>query len=340
VLAGGRWNFFMDSFGWMRTQRGVNPWDVTGLEWVGVSPWVFLPAAAVVATLIGLWRTPRDRQSEWRTRAVGALAILWLIFASWDFVGSGALLYWPFYASWLAPWSFIALGAVVGTAPATLRAEALTLAVGAGALAASLAWPQAVRLSSPGFIPFAVTVAMIVAAVLVRSAVVSRTVLAGTLVCLHGWITTTSFYAPAADRADAFRAIDRAVGIMEQYIGDTQPRFLLTPPGRLGHYVQGLTSVYLWGYTIVTDRYPTVTAEQAARIPPGATVIVISETDDAASGFDEVFAPHGLSGVVRGSNSVETVHGPLYLTFLEATARPASDAAQAEGVRPPMPALP
>jgi hypothetical protein len=324
VLAGGRWNYFMDSFGWMRTQRGVNPWDVTGLEWVGVSPWVFLPAAALVAALIAWWRMPRDQSSGWRTRAVGAFTILCLIFASWDFVGSGALLYWPFYASWLAPWSFIALGAVMGTAPATLRAEALTLAVGASALAASLAWPQAVRLSSPGVIPFAVTVAMIVAAVLVRSAAVSRAVLAGALVCLHGWITTTNFYAPAADRADAFRAIDRAVGIMEQYIGATQPRFLLTPPTRLGHYVQGLTSVYLWGYTIASDRYPEVTPDQAARITPGTVVIVIAERKGAADGFDEVFAPYGLTGILKGGDVVETEHGPLYLTFLEARARPVS----------------
>jgi hypothetical protein len=159
---------------------------------------------------------------------------------------------------------------------------------------------------------------------LASSVFASRLMIAVAIACLHGWITTTNFYVPASDRADAFRAIDRAVGVMEYYITGTQPRFLLAPPRRLGHYIQGLTSVYLWGYTIVADGYPKVTADQAARISPGTTVVVIAEEDGIAATFDEVFAPHGLSGLVRGSERVETVHGPIYLTFLEARARPVS----------------
>jgi len=64
-----------------------------------------------------------------------------------------------------------------------------------------------------------------------------------------------------------------------------------------------------------------VTAEQAALIEPGAVVVVIAEQADAAGRFDEVFAPFGLRGVQRGAERVETVLGPLYLTFFEAKAR-------------------
>ena len=113
------------------------------------------------------------------------------------------------------------------------------------------------------------------------------------------------------------RAIDR-------YLSVSQPRFLLASPANLAQYVQGLTSVYLWGYTIASDRYPTVTAAQAKLIVPGTTVVVIAEYADAAASFDDVFAPFGLRGVRKGLERIDTVNGPLYLTFLEARARSGS----------------
>ena len=158
------------------------------------------------------------------------------------------------------------------------------------------------------------------------------------LACIHGWLSLTTFYTPADDRADGFRAIDRGIQIMERYVTADQPRFLLAPPRKLGHYVQGLTSVYLWGYTIASDSFPKVTPQQAARIEPGTTVVVIAEDRDAAATFDEVFAPYGLSGQVQGAERIDTRHGPLYLTFMEAGVRhPTNDdrPASQSGPQPP-----
>jgi hypothetical protein len=324
VATGGDWDFFLNSFRWMRSQRGINPWDVPGLSWVAASPWVFLPPATLVGALLVWLRSRQDRLSAGQIRAIGSLGLLVTVFVIFDFVGSGALLYWPFYASWLIPFSFIAIGAVLVPPARDFRTEAATLLVAMVVIGASLAWPQFTRLPLFGFRSFALTVVLVGVAALARSAVASRMAVAAAIACLHGWLTLTNAYMPTRDRADAFRAVDRAVGVMEYFVTDSQPRFLLTPPRKLGHYVQALTSVYLWGYTIASDRYPAVTANQAARIVPGATVVVIAEEDGAASGFDEVFAPYGLAGVVKGSERVETVHGPLYLTFLQAKSRSAS----------------
>jgi hypothetical protein len=170
----------------------------------------------------------------------------------------------------------------------------------------------------------AATIALVVAGAVSRHAVASRAGIVAALVCVHGWLPLTNVYLPGGDRAEAFRAIDRGVRIIERYAPREQPKFLLTPPKKLGHFVQGLTSVYLWGYTIASDRFPAVTPAQAALITPGILVIVISEEPDAAAPFDQVFAPYRLRGVRRGSERIDTARGPIYLTFVEAAALPAA----------------
>jgi hypothetical protein len=271
VTTGGDWDFFMNSFRWMRSQGSANPWDVPGLSWIAVSPWVFLPAATLVGSLLVWLRSRPDPLTAGQIRAVSALGLLVLVFVMWDFVGSGALLYWPFYASWLIPWTFIAIGAVLLPSSKRAPTEAAAFLVAAVAIAISLGWPQYTRFLALGFRSLALTVGLVGIAALARSALWSRLMAAAAIICLHGWLTLTTYYMPSGDRADAFRAIDQAVGVMEHYITDSQPRFLLAPPHQLGHYVQGLTSVYLWAYTIVADRYPAITADQAKRIVPGTT---------------------------------------------------------------------
>src|SRR4030095_11723478 len=112
---------------------------------------------------------------------------------------------------------------------------------------------------------------------------------------------------------DSFEVITRGIGIVDRYVGESPPRFLLAPLPKLGHYVTGLTSVYLWGYSIVTDKFPTVTPEQAGRVPPGSRVVVIAEQENAAASFDQVFASYGVNGHLMGHERLLTAQGPIYL---------------------------
>jgi hypothetical protein len=128
------------------------------------------------------------------------------------------------------------------------------------------------------------------------------------------------------DRADGFDVINCGVRIIERYVTVDRPRFLLAPPRKLGHYVRGLTSVYLWGYTIAADRFPNVTPKQAAEISPGLMVIVIAEDENVAAEFDNVFLRYGFRGELKGVERLDTRHGPLYMTFLEAKTLPAKPA--------------
>jgi hypothetical protein len=206
--------------------------------------------------------------------------------------------------------------------PAVARTgvDAAILLVGTLALGGSLAWRPDGGIPGFGFVGLMTTVGLIVIAVLSRNAAAGRVVILTSLVLLNCWVPMSNLYAPRPDRADAFRAIDRGVRIIERYAPVIQPRFLLTPPGRLDKYIQGLTSVYLWGYTIASSDFPGLTPAQAATISPGVMVIVISERPDAAEPFDRVFAPYHLQGVHKGAERLDTALGPIYLTFLEARA--------------------
>jgi hypothetical protein len=212
-------------------------------------------------------------------------------------------------------------------APAAERARSdlLILFLGVAAMAASIMWQSGSPLPLGGFAGFAVTIGVTVFAAVVRPVVVSRLAIVVALVCLHGWLRATPEYGRSPDKVDGFQVIDRGIGVIDRYLTEEQPRFLLAPPQKLGHYVQGLTSVYLWGYSIATDRFPLIAPEQAKKIVPGTRVVVFSEQENAAAPFDDVFAPYGVRGRVMGSERLMTEHGPLYLTFLESIERASAD---------------
>jgi hypothetical protein len=319
MMTGGTWDFFMQSVRWLQTYRFQNPWDVEGLSWVGQSPWLFLPLATLVAAVID-WFRRRNEITDGQIRAVASLGLIIGIFALWDFVGTGSVLYWPFYASWLIPWTFLVIGSVLIAAVARTGVDAAILVVSTLALGGSLAWPPDGGIPGFGFIGLMTTVGLMVVAVLLRNAAGGQVLCLISVVLLNRWVPMSNLYPPRQDRADAFGAIDRGVRIIERYAPVAQPRFLLTPPGRLDKYIQGLTSVYLWGYTIASSDFPGLTPAQAATISPGAMVIVISERPDGAEPFDRVFAPYHLQGVHKGAERLDTALGPIYLTFLEARA--------------------
>lgn len=319
-LAGGRWAFFMASVTWLAANASYSS-GVTGVAWLPTAPWVFLPLSTVIAAAVVWFRSRRHLRTE-QVRSIAALFLSSAAFALWDFVGPGALLYWPFYVSWLAPSTFLVAGTVLIPSAPRPRADIVILAAIALLLGVSMTVFPSAQLPGFGLRALGVTLFLVLMAALAAHATASRLAFAASIASLNVWISMTGFYYPGTHRADAFGAIDRGVSLVDRYVGSQRrPKFLLASPTKLALYVRGLTSVYLFGYTIVSEQFPRVTAEQAALIEPGAVVVVIAEQADAAGRFDEVFAPFGLRGVQRGAERVETVLGPLYLTFFEAKAR-------------------
>ena len=319
VVIGAEWDFFMASFRWMRSQGLMtNPFQPPEPSLISSAPWVFLPAATAVGILVML--LSRRHRTAWtaaQARAVAAFASAGVLFIAWDYVGPGAVLYWPFYNSWLLPWCFVVIGAVLVPRSRGSRSEMVVALLCACAILGSLVSPERVRIALSPAAALAAVAAMFALAAVVRRTAVGLALVAVAIVGLHGWLSTSAWYSRVDDRADAFRAIDEGVRAIERHVSTQEPRFLLTREGPLAHYIQGLTSVYLWGYTIASQDFLAITPQEAARIAPGRIAIVVDERRETGGRFDHVFAPYGLRARVLGTTRVETRHGPLYLTFLE-----------------------
>jgi hypothetical protein len=317
---GGSWLFFIPSLSYA-TQTS-NPWDVAGVNWMLSAPWLFLPAALAAAAML-VYAT-RGRQlwaDQLQTRAVAAFALTLLIFVVFDYAGPGALLAAPFYASWLLPSAFVMIGVLVhddSSRPWPRHALAFVPLV---LLGASVARPSWFALPWQAAAPIA-AIALILTGAVARSRLIPTLTIACALACVQGAMPATYHADPT--RVDAFHAIDKGVSIIERY-RTSRPAFLLDVEGPLARYSRGLTSVYLWGYTIVGPEFPRITEQQAALVEPGMTVVIISNRQSTGSRFDEVFEPYGMAGAVLGRARIDTSRGALYLTVLRAMSAPETE---------------
>jgi hypothetical protein len=321
---GGRFLFFVPSFVWMWASMGTNPWNQKGFQWVYEVPWSLMPAATALAcAAVCLRHERRAALDDGRVRALAAFGFIFGLFLVWDFVGSAAVLYWPFYASWLHPTAFIALGAaVIGTARRS-GVDRLVLAGAVAALAVSLARPDLVPIlfKAEGI---AAVLAVMAAAGSVPGRAAAAVLGAAVIVHLNVWASATGFFSPHEPRLDVFQAVDGAVRQIEHHSPSNRPpRFLYDAKDpKLGLHYNAIAGVYLWGYSIVSSRYPAVNAEEAKLIPAGTLATIMSGEAYDAAVADRALAPHGLRVDIVAMEQVQTANGPLHLTFVRTLDRP------------------
>jgi hypothetical protein len=140
------------------------------------------------------------------------------------------------------------------------------------------------------------------------------------LTAVNGWLSPAS--PPDIDRAEVFRAVDDAVGRVEQHVSPSQPRFLAARGTPFGPYFNSAAAVYLWGYSVVTWEYPTLTASDAGRIPDGTVATIMSDNAEEGARFNRLATPLGLRGEVLAIEQVPTARGTFYLTFIRTHAIP------------------
>lgn len=313
---GGRRLFFMPSINWLLHNSSTNPWDVPGAAWVLSRPWSLTPFACALAAAVAVLRAGARR------RPIDGAQVRWLLafgsafasFAILEFVWHGAVLYYDYYASWLLPATFGALVAVV----VRTAGPRLPLGVALGAAAALLVaavWRESVTWVFGWASGAVLVLAALASAGLAHRAMLSAALVTAGLVFVNAWLAPST--PPAVDRAEAFRVVDQAVRHVDARMNGRQaPRFVTTAKAPLGAFFNATAAVYLWGYSIVTWDYPTFTATNAASVPPGTLITIMSDQDGELQRFNNVAAPHGLRGELIGVERIETSITPLYLTFL------------------------
>lgn len=323
VMNGAPWAFFMPSLTWQARMGTENPWEVPGVAWMARAPWLFL-TAGVLLTVAIVAATPsrRARLDEQRLRAVAALTSTVVIFLIWDYVGFGAMLSVPFYASWLVPFSVIALSAAVfGTTDVTRAGTVVSIAIGVALIAVAASAPEP---PGPAWARLAVLAALASGAALVGSGALSIALAGLFAVALQTSLAADWYFSPRANRADIFNAVNRGVLAADRHIGDsTRLLFLLEQNVGLRPYFDSLASVYLHGYVVITDKYPSLAEKPKYQITPGSLVVIASGREERER-LQEVFASHGVVGRIRGEERIPTKAGMLHLTFVRAVAQPPS----------------
>jgi hypothetical protein len=322
VATGGQWMFFVPSVTWLASMGTTNPWDRPGLAWMMDAPWVFLPIATMLcAAVVAISR--HQVLDEARLRAVGALVATLLIFAGWDFIGPGATLFWPFYASWLVPGSMIVLASVcLGTLRMGRRSLVLATLVGT-VLLWTAARPDIARLPLTFGLSVALVLGLATVAAAVRSPSTSLALLGLMLAHLNAWVATTDFYRPLPNRADAFRAVNQGLAISDRYVDNhVRPLLVLERNPAMSAYFNSFASTFLFGYVVVSDTYPEPAARPAQPITSGAVVIILSTQAHENLRLAPYFAAHGMAGDVIGHERITTAVGFFDLTFVRAAALP------------------
>lgn len=90
---------------------GPNPWIAHGWAWLRKASWLGIPGAATVASVAYLFRGTLKLR-DFRTFFVLQFLVTAFGMAAWQIIGSTGL-YWYFYASYLIPSMFLAIGCLM-----------------------------------------------------------------------------------------------------------------------------------------------------------------------------------------------------------------------------------
>jgi hypothetical protein len=289
----GNFPFYMPSVYYVLAHAGQpNPWKLPIAQWIGQAEWLIVPGVAAVSALIAFAnRRFRGSLAGPASGAACLLALLLMIFCEW--LGIPVLQY-PYYASYLIPTAFLAIGALLaGPLERISHSGALTLAIATLLLATIPLWGHNQYLSQlrSGTWPILPLLlgAVFAACALMTAKTASWVMTAALAACLVTSASTDSAFAGRHARRDSFARIADAAAAVDAVRGD---QFIWFWYGKSDPYFSefhALHSIYLWGYTMLGAEFPVIHPE--APIIDGALVVVPSSDGDPLSPAREALAP-------------------------------------------------
>ncbi len=266
--------------------HSVNPWQKPVGEWIRNALWLLLPAAAVLLLAISLASKKHHRPAGRSLRVLyaGQLCLAIVILTLMELKGS-PVLQLPYYASYLIPFLFLAIGAELVRVPQfperTFRIVVLFL------LAAlsfpwwgwtDRLWP---RLHTPDWAIWAALLLVCAGATLMRSGASGLTVLVCAVI-FYSNLHSVGFsgQSPGIARR-SFERIAASIDQIEQVRqarAASAIRFWYDAKEPSGREIYSLNATYLWGYTMVTSDFPEFRKDL---VPPGSLVVVASSRPDA-----------------------------------------------------------
>jgi len=319
-LDGNFWFYAPSIDAFRHLSSAPNPWHVGGLAWLEQAYWLGIPAASTVACIAHLVRSLHGKTLKWGD--YGTFFILQYLASVafmivWDRVG-GVGLQMNFYASYLLPSMFLAIGSILAVPADRWSTHAWwPVVVGCTMVFAGALWLHGAPLTQPLRGKwFGALVACAAAALLSRVLFPRRwhTVLyalAGLM--LYQWGYAAYLKSPY-DGKSTQRVLEGANTVWP-YMQKGTGRFWYDITEPHGFEFNGINAIYLWGYTYVSLKFPSL--DEVRPIESGETIVVMSGSDQALDRANEALRQRHLKGTLAETHKIQAGGVAYDLSVLE-----------------------
>jgi len=299
----------------------VNPYRLPFRAWRDQATWLVLPCLVVSGCIVFL-RTVWNSRSDCKTRFLMLFQFIFLISAAM-FVSfqmkNGAVLQYTYYVSFLIPAMFLAIGAQLAPTIERLSSQQFALAV-CSALAILLL-PRVVP-ASLGLASFLSSHApwLVASLALMGTAVLffggtRKTALMLSLACLALALVNVAAGDLRGRDARMFGPGFQAIAKSFQAVRSVEPSvkvlfwYRLDEP--MGSFYRSVASTYLWGYSVVNERFPSLEkGPDLLQIPRANMPLVILTNDqDAFPRAETALRQFGLGAQLIAERRIE--EGPV-----------------------------
>ncbi|MBZ5583536.1 MAG: hypothetical protein LAQ30_15275 [Acidobacteriia bacterium] len=276
---------------------------------LSTAPWIGIPISVAVACVIYLIRAAYRKTLAWGDQRsffifqyLGAcLVMVWL---EWS---TGALLKFDYYASYLLPFMFLALGCLLAPAANDWPVKAYwCVAVGSGvAFAASIRMAgggvgDKLQSAGVGWLIVIATIGLVAVIVAPRKWLFIVPALSGL------WIYQTAYVGlqePAGPYREIFQRAQKATELVWPYMKRGPVEFWYDIKESRGLEFSLLNSVYLSAYSMLGSNFPDV--DNRAGLQPGRVVAVLSGENGTVEKLDRALKPDALRAAVIAERKVD-----------------------------------
>jgi hypothetical protein len=322
-----------------RAAAAAGPWAPRDSSWVRRATWLVLPGVAaaggvIVGAEIMAARIRRENPSQ--RDVFAAFSILQLLvvaglFAVLEIVGFWPL-YYPYYASYLLPFVFIAIAAILARAivPAPAPRSWTMLAFAAGFMLAPFApgVARALPACAPGCdlagavgaMAAVAAIALVTAGVIGSGPIIASAVAALAILNIAVADRHVFSFPPDLKRRAAALAVFDSIRAIQPYDRDGALRFWYNWRDPLGGIFTAISSTYLWHWTLVSNEFPELNDPVGGAkvvIDPDERIVILSAQDGWRALAERTVAPLGLRLIPLGQAKIRQSGIAFDLAFVE-----------------------
>lgn len=302
-MVGDPW-FFLPSIRFLQRYGTVSILQHYGAFGWPLYQWLKYPLAMLIAglsvTAFRVWRYG-SRKNMQAILVIAHLGLLFAVFVVFEGRGTTVLTL-EYYASYLIPLTFLALGVTLPPVEAPKVFAGWTIAL-AGAFSYTW-WAN----SRPAPEEWTITGVLPPIAIIVLAGILRVQPAAATASVLGLGLLTYSVRPPSGlgpnDHRDVFRHLMQASSHVEFERQGRPVRFWYDRSESSGREFKALCSMYVYNYSLISEKFPTFPDDRP--VEPGVLLIMPAKREDVPARALEALKRKGLGGSVRDTGTIGT----------------------------------